>query len=71
MPATSGSGKNSRNGRNAAKSTRQGGRNKKRIFRTFTKFAENKAKMYCLVLKIEDNVQISEKREDSRNSHMK
>ena len=38
---------------------------RQRIFRTFAKFAENKAKMYCLVLKIEDNVQISEKTKKS------
>ena len=32
---------------------------------------KTRRKMYCLVLKIEDNVQISEKREDSRDSCMK
>ena len=31
----------------------------RRIFRTFTKFLENKTKSYCLEFKIEGNVQNS------------
>ena len=44
---------------------------RQRIFRTFVKLVENKTKMYCLVLEMEDNVQISEKQEDSWDLHMK